>query len=318
MKEFIIQKNDVNQRFDKYIKKVLPNASSSFIYKMLRKKNIVINKQKATGSEKLKQGDRIQFFLSDETFDKFSKDPDLIKREYEAFKKMNTKNLKIVYEDDEIILLDKPRNMLSQKSSAEDLSANEYLMAYMIQNNDLSLSEYSTFHPSVVNRLDRNTTGLLIFGKSLESIQKFGELLKNRSIHKYYRAIVHGELKEPLFLKGYLKKEESTNKVFYFKEKVENSDYIETEVTPIQHVHGVSLVEIKLITGKTHQIRLHLSSIGFPIIGDMKYGDAKVNQSMYDQYKVKYQLLHAYRLEFPDGRSFMVNPPGIFEKILNS
>lgn len=314
MKEFIVQKNEENQRFDKYLKKLLPNAGSSFLYKMLRKKNIVINKQKATGNEKLKSGDKIQIFLSDETFAKFAMNPEQVKREYESLQALYTKNLKIIHEDTDMILLNKPHNMLSQKAVPTDISANEYLLGYMISRQELSFEQYMTFHPSVVNRLDRNTTGLLIFGKTLSSLQRMGDDLKNRSIQKYYRAIVSGNLNEELTLKGYIKKDEKSNKVTFSEIEIEGSDYIETGVKPIESQNGLTLVEIHLITGKTHQIRLHLSTIGHPILGDMKYGNPMVNKKYYESHKVNHQLLHAYRLQFPDGKEYYADAPGIFHK----
>ena len=316
MKEFIIQKNEENQRFDKYLKKLLPNASTSFLYKMMRKKNIVINKKKVEGNEKLKAGDVVSIFLSDETFEKFHVNIEELKKEYDALKALSLKGLKIVYEDDEMIVADKPYNMLSQKASDKDLSANEYLLAYMINKGELTFEEYQTFRPSVVNRLDRNTTGLLLFGKTLKALQQLGEGIRERSIEKYYRAVVAGELKEELELKGYLLKDEKTNKVSFYKEQVEGSDYIETGVKPIQSKNDLTLVEIHLVTGKTHQIRLHLSTIGHPILGDMKYGDAKINKKYYESHKVNHQLLHAYRLEFPDGKIVTAEPARIFEKLL--
>ena len=316
MKEFIIQKNEENQRFDKYLKKLLPNASTSFLYKMMRKKNIVINKKKVEGNEKLKAGDVVSIFLSDETFEKFHINLEELKKEYDALNALSLKGLKIVYEDDEMIVADKPYNMLSQKASDKDLSANEYLLAYMINKGELTFEEYQTFRPSVVNRLDRNTTGLLLFGKTLKALQQLGEGIRERSIEKYYRAVVAGELKEELELKGYLLKDERTNKVSFYKEQVEGSDYIETGVKPIQSKNGLTLVEIHLVTGKTHQIRLHLSTIGHPILGDMKYGDAKINKKYFESHKVNHQLLHAYRLEFPDGKIVTAEPAGVFEKLL--
>lgn len=316
MKEFIIQKNEENQRFDKYLKKLLPNATTSFLYKMMRKKNIVINKKKATGNEKLVAGDVINIFLSDETFDKFHVNLEELKKEYDSLKSLNLKGLKVVYEDDEMIVANKPYNMLSQKASDKDLSANEYLLGYMINKGELSFEEFQTFRPSVVNRLDRNTTGLLLFGKTLNALQQLGEGIRERSIEKYYRAVVAGELKEELELKGYLLKDEKSNKVSYHKEQVEGSDYIETGVKPIECKNGLTLVEIHLVTGKTHQIRLHLSTIGHPILGDMKYGDEKINKKYYDSHKVNHQLLHAYRLEFPDGKVVVVEPASIFKNLM--
>ena len=316
MKEFIIQKNEENQRFDKYLKKLLPNATTSFLYKMMRKKNIVINKKKVEGNEKLKAGDVVSIFLSDETFDKFHMNLEELKKEYDALKALTLKGLKVVYEDDEMIIADKPYNMLSQKASDKDLSANEYLLGYMIKKDELSFEEYQTFRPSVVNRLDRNTTGLLLFGKTLNALQQLGEGIRERSIEKYYRAVVAGELKEELELKGYLLKDEKTNKVSFYKEQVEGSDYIETGVKPIKVNNGLTLVEIHLVTGKTHQIRLHLSTIGHPILGDMKYGNEKVNKKYYESHKVNHQLLHAYRLEFPDGKVVTAEPASVFERLL--
>lgn len=316
MKEFIIQKNEENQRFDKYLKKLLPNATTSFLYKMMRKKNIVINKKKVEGNEKLKAGDVVSIFLSDETFEKFHVNLEELKKEYDALKSLGLNGIKVVYEDNEMIVADKPYNMLSQKASDKDLSANEYLLGYMIKKGELSFEEYQTFRPSVVNRLDRNTTGLLLFGKTLHALQQLGEGIRERSIEKYYRAVVAGELKEELELKGYLLKDEKTNKVTFYKEQVECSDYIETGVKPIKINNGLTLVEIHLVTGKTHQIRLHLSTIGHPILGDMKYGDANINKKYYESHKVNHQLLHAYRLEFPDGKVVTAEPAGIFEKLL--
>ena len=316
MKEFIIQKNEENQRFDKYLKKLLPNATTSFLYKMMRKKNIVINKKKVEGNEKLKAGDVVSIFLSDETFEKFHVNLEELKKEYDALKSLGLNGIKVVYEDNEMIVADKPYNMLSQKASDKDLSANEYLLGYMIKKGELSFEEYQTFRPSVVNRLDRNTTGLLLFGKTLNALQQLGEGIRERTIEKYYRAVVAGELKEELELKGYLLKDEKTNKVTFYKEQVECSDYIETGVKPIKINNGLTLVEIHLVTGKTHQIRLHLSTIGHPILGDMKYGDANINKKYYESHKVNHQLLHAYRLEFPDGKVVTAEPAGIFEKLL--
>lgn len=316
MKEFIIQKNEENQRFDKYLKKLLPNASTSFLYKMMRKKNIVINKKKVEGNEKLKAGDVVSIFLSDETFDKFHVNLEELKKEYDSLKSLTLKGLKVDYEDDEMIVADKPYNMLSQKASGKDLSANEYLLGYMINKGELSFEEFQTFRPSVINRLDRNTTGLLLFGKTLNALQQLGEGIRERSIEKYYRAVVAGELNEELELKGYLLKDEKTNKVSYHKEQVEGSDYIETGVKPILCKNGLTLVEIHLVTGKTHQIRLHLSTIGHPILGDMKYGNEKINKKYYESHKVNHQLLHAYRLEFPDGKIVTAEPASVFDKLL--
>ena len=167
MKEYIIKNNEAGQRFDKYLKKILPNASSSFIYKMLRKKNITLDGHKASGTEILKIGSDVKIFFSDETFDKFSVDLSALKNEYDALSKLTLSGLKIIFENDDILIADKPVNMLSQKSGISDISANERLIGYLISNSRLDFEEFKTFKPSVCNRLDRNTTGLILMGKSL-------------------------------------------------------------------------------------------------------------------------------------------------------
>lgn len=315
MKEFILTANESGQRFDKYLKKLLPNAGSSFLYKMLRKKNITLNGKKASGNEKLKEQDRVCLYFSDETFLKFSQDSEALQKEYEALQKLDDKKLPVVYEDEDILILNKPYNMLSQKAKPEDVSANEYMLGYLIQRGTLSFEEFRTFRPSVCNRLDRNTTGLLIAGKSMSGLQEMSEMLRTREIRKYYRCIVSGTIEKPASLKGYLIKDERTNKVRVVAQSNDDSVYIETAYTPVKQGDGWTLLEIHLITGRTHQIRAHLSSIGHPIIGDMKYGDPAINKKYEKQYHVKYQLLHAYRLEFPDGKIVKVDPPHIFTKI---
>ena len=205
--------------------------------------------------------------------------------------------------------------MLSQKARENDVSANEYLLGYLIRTHSLQLEDFEAFRPSVCNRLDRNTTGLLLMGKSLKGLQTLSEGLRERTIHKYYRAIVAGEVHKSEHLIGYLTKNEKDNMVTVTDKQTEDSSRIETAYEPVKVNAGKTLLEIHLITGKTHQIRAHLASIGHPIIGDMKYGDKKVNQENYEEHKVTHQLLHAYRMEFPDGRIFCAPVPDIFVKL---
>ena len=224
-------------------------------------------------------------------------------------------DLNIIYEDEDILIADKPYNMLSQKARENDVSANEYLLGYLIRTHSLQLEDFEAFRPSVCNRLDRNTTGLLLMGKSLKGLQTLSEGLRERTIHKYYRAIVAGEVHKSEHLIGYLTKNEKENMVTVTDKQTEDSSRIETAYEPVKVNAGKTLLEIHLITGKTHQIRAHLASIGHPIIGDMKYGDKKVNQENYEEHKVTHQLLHAYRMEFPDGRIFCAPVPDIFVKL---
>ena len=320
MQEFKIGANEAGQRFDKFLHKYLKEAGTSFLYKMLRKKNITLNKKKADGKEILSVGDEVQFFFSDETFMKFRGNT---ASQYEtAYKKL--KGIEVIYENEHILLLNKPAGILSQKSEASDLSVNEWLIGYLLKHKKISKEQLDTFKPSICNRLDRNTSGLMICGKSLMGSRQMNLLIKERKIRKFYRTFVRGKVEESAYIKGYLKKDENLNKVF-LKESADNEkDYmpIETAYEPIFCKNGCTYLEVELITGKTHQIRAHLSSVGHPLLGDEKYGDRTWNRSFKGIKLPQYQLLHSYRLEFPamegefkdlSNKKFIAKEPAIYE-----
>ena len=319
MQELHVTANEAGQRLDKLLAKFLNQAPKSFLYKMMRKKNIVLNGKKCTGNEKLKQGDSIKLFFSDETIEKFSAGT------YVTPKKEKINMLPIIYEDEQVLLMNKPVGVLSQKAKDSDVSAVEILINYLIETNQLSKEQFRTFHPSICNRLDRNTSGILVAGKTLPALQEMNRFFKERTIAKYYRCLVKGRvIKNEDYIKGYLVKDQKTNKVSITKKKTEEGVPIETEYCVIQSNDEVSLLEVHLITGKTHQIRAHLASIGHPIIGDYKYGDKQINEMYRQAYGLKSQLLHAYRLEMPssDGslaylndKKFVAELPDKFIKI---
>lgn len=317
MQEIIVSSNEAGQRLDKMLAKYLNEAPKNFLYKMLRKKNIVLNGKKASGQEKLSVGDSVKMFLADETIAKFSSTN--VVRTHTA--------LDIIYEDENILLINKPVGMLSQKASADDESLVEHIISYMLDSKQLTEEDLRKFRPSVCNRLDRNTSGLVAAGKSLAGLQEMGALFKNRSLRKYYRCLVVGEVKERQSVSGYLIKDERTNKVSVSKVEKAESLPIETEYEPLWTNGTCTLLEVHLITGRTHQIRAHLASIGSPIIGDYKYGEKKVNEQFKRQYGLKSQLLHAYRLEMPickgaisnlSEKEFIAPLPKFFQKILKS
>ena len=319
MKEIVIGPNEADKRLDRFLTFYFKEASTGFIYKMLRKKNIVLNGKKADGTEKLKERDVIKVFFSDETFEKLKGDVpvSLITDE----KSRQFKDVKVIYEDENILLANKPFGVLSQKAAAKDLSLNEWLIDYLLKKKEVSLQSLESYRPSICNRLDRNTTGLVICAKSLVGARCMNDLISRRLIDKYYRTIVSGHLTEKVTLKGYLKKDEKSNRVD-IKEKAPGDDYsyIETEYVPIDYLpqKDMTYLEVKLITGKPHQIRAHLSSIGHPIIGDVKYGGKKLGS-------LNHQILHSYRVVFPKemdnnfaniaGREFFAELPLEFKKI---
>lgn len=316
MQQIMIGQNEAGQRFDKMLAKYLNKAPKSFVYKMLRKKNITLNGQKASGSEKLQTGDKVNLFLSDETIAKFSD---------RHFQYTNEK-LDIIYEDNHIVLINKPAGMLSQKASDKDVSLVEHFITYLIQSGHLTEEALQTFRPSVCNRLDRNTSGIVAAGKSLAGLQELSRLFKDRSLGKYYLCLVNGLVEQPSHIRGFLKKDERTNQVEITQNEYTGSTPIETEFVPLKTGQNATLLEVHLITGKTHQIRAHLASIGHPILGDFKYGNPGVNGLCSRKYGLSHQLLHAYRLTFPvlegalsnlSGGEFTAELPRQFQNIAN-
>ncbi|MBQ3513714.1 MAG: RluA family pseudouridine synthase [Lachnospiraceae bacterium] len=297
MKEIIVNRNEAGQRLDKLLGKYLNQAPKSFIYKMLRKKNIKLNDKKAEGNEILKEQDSIKLFLSEETiasFQNHDKKLPLADRKVE---------LDIVYQDEDVIFVNKPAGMLSQKADANDISLNEHLLSYVIKQNILKEEELVHFRPSVCNRLDRNTSGLVLCGISLKGLQELSEALRERTVQKYYLTIVKGVVTKSGKIEGYLYKDEQKNTVIMKKEKSKDSSYVRTEYEPVSNNGTYTLLKVHLITGKTHQIRACLSLIGFPILGDSKYGDILTNQEMKKDYSLKFQLLHSYQVVFPEDFS---------------
>lgn len=313
MRELKISANEAGLKLDKYLMKFLNEAPASFTYKMLRKKNITLNGKKATGSEKLVAGDIIKLFLSDETIDKFSK----VKKVSPSKKIDGVKALEgcIIYEDENVLFINKKVGMLSQKSNPDDVSLNEYMIDYLIKTNALNSDDLRLVKPSVCNRLDRNTTGLITCGKSIAGLQELSRMFKERCLDKYYIAIVYGVIEEGKKIYGYLKKNEEKNMVIIENHNTdkefneEEYDKIETYYEPLYSsqikesggkTYPYTVLKVKLITGKTHQIRAHLSSINHPIIGDIKYGNKSVNDFFKNNMGIKYQLLHSYELQFND------------------
>ena len=316
MKCITVNKNEAGQRLDKLLSKYLNLAGKGFLYKMMRKKNIVLNGKKCDGSEKLSEGDEIKLFLADETIEKFS--------EVKVQKVKKTK-LHIIYEDEHILLINKPSGMLSQKAKENDESLVEYLIDCLLDSGKLTKENLRSFRPSVCNRLDRNTSGLVAAGCSLVGLQKLSAMFKGRSLHKYYLCVVSGAVREKKKIEGFLKKDEKTNQVTISQKELPDSAPICTEYEPLMESGAYTLLKVTLITGRTHQIRAHLASIGHPIVGDTKYGTPRVNEEAKRSYHIHSQMLHSWKLVFPQmeapleylsGKSFTAPVPGEFQRVL--
>lgn len=294
MREIVIREKEAGQRLSKFLEKYMNGAPKSFFYKMLRKKNITLNGKRADGSEKLSQGDQVQVFLAEETIEKFQKKED---GDYPVTE------LDVLYEDRDLIFLNKPAGMLSQKANAGDVSLVEYLTGYLLAKGELTRDGLTTFRPGICNRLDRNTSGIVIGGKSVKGLAAMSALLKERGLDKYYFCIVKGRLTQPQRLDGYLKKDEAANQATVLSRPEPGADPIRTAYEPLRSNGRCTLVQVELITGKSHQIRAHLASLGHPVLGDGKYGDPAANRWLRDTYRIRRQMLHACRVVLPKDLS---------------
>ncbi len=316
MREIRVGKNDSNQRLDRFLKKYMDEAGTGFIYKMLRKKNIKVNESKASPEMMIFEGDTIQLYLSDETIDKFIGTKEIRKSRLAP---------RIIYEDENLVLINKPVGILSH-GAGEEFEENivDSLVTYLIQKGDYVPRIEKTFSPSICNRLDRNTSGIIIGAKNSEALRLVNKAIKEGSVRKYYKTIVNGAIKEDFEHKGFLIKDEDRNLVDISDEQGEGSKEIHTKFRVIMSKGGYSLLEVELITGRTHQIRSTLQTMGYPVIGDRKYGNSVVNDEFRKKYGLENQWLHGYRivlngleekLDYLNSREFIAEPDQLYVKI---
>ena len=308
MQSIKIAAHEAGGRLDKYLGRYMKEAPMSFFYKMMRKKNITLNGKKVTGSETLQVGDEIKLFLADETIVKFggtlltvSESDSANDQNEEAIPTIqwNQPVPKILYEDQHVLVMNKPIGVLSQKAKKDDITMTEWVIDYLLQNGTLKPSDLNTFRPGVCNRLDRNTSGIILAGKTLYGLQNLSAMLAERTVHKYYLTVVVGKISEKKRIEGYLYKKEQHNTVEIYDKPVEGASFIQTEYEPLMNNGEYTLLKVNLITGKSHQIRAHLSSIGHPIVGDGKYGYRRTNE-IFRRYHLNAQFLHAWEMVFPN------------------
>ena len=301
MTERTISRSEAGQRLDKYLLKYLDKAPKSFVYKMLRKKAITLNGAKAAGSDVIGEGDIVRLYLSDETISSFRKEPAGRKDpERRASKDRAASDAEILFENDDILILNKPAGLLSQGDRSGDLSVPDLLAAHLLRIGACTEEDLAFFRPSPCHRLDRNTSGLLLCGKSMAGQQELARLIRSRDVSKYYLALVHGSLKKGDRAICYGKKEEASNRLIVRDAPAKGFEELITAYEPVARAESLTLLKVELITGRPHQIRAHLAHLGHPLVGDRKYGSTAGWPENDKRYAIKRQMLHASSMAFPD------------------
>ena len=320
-----VKKNDAGQRLDKFLSKAVKGLPMSLMYKYIRTKKIKVNRKRCEQKYILQEGDEIQLFIRDEFFDSPEKDSGALSR--------ISPKLEIVYEDENIILCNKrPGVLVHEDDSAKDNTLIMHIKAYLYQKGEYDPEDEQSFAPALCNRIDRNTGGIVIGAKNAEALRIMNEKIKNDEIRKFYLCAVHGRMpKQSDTLTAYLKKNSATNLVTISDKEKDGYKNIITKYRVISENNDSSLLEIELVTGRTHQIRAHMAHIGHSLLGDGKYGVNRDDRA--DGYK--YQALYSYRLIFnfkndegalgylsgkqlalkPESIWFLENYPGACDKV---
>ena len=290
MREFIINDSENGLTLEKYVFKVLKTAPMSFVYKLFRKKDVKVNGHHQDKKYRLTSDDVVAIYITDQQFQEFQKDKELVPN-------LKIKDL-IIYEDQNVLFVNKPRGLLVQKSNPNDESLDQLVVEYLMATNQYDPNIEKGFVPGPAHRLDRNTSGLVVFGKNHASLTLLFELFKNHDlINKHYLALVVGNVeKDKDTIDAPLLKDEEKNTVRVSK----NGKTAKTVYKVIKRYKDYSLLDVTLLTGRTHQIRVHMAYINHPIVGDSKYGDFEVNKAFKHQFGFSSQFLHSYKMGFGD------------------
>ena len=308
--------NEAGQRLDKFLRKLLKDVPLSKIFKALRKGDVRVNGKKQKENYTLKVDDIVEIKYIQSTKEK----PE------EKFIKVDASSMKITYEDANILIVEKwPNILVHPDEKGKEPSLTDFVLSYLNEKGDYLPENELTFTPAPCNRLDRNTSGIVIFGKNFEALRNINELIREGNVEKYYNTLVKGKIKDGLY-KGYILKNEDVNISKIYEEEVPNSKEIAMEVKTLKTNGAYSFLEIDLITGRSHQIRAHLSHLGTPIIGDNKYGDKKLNSFFANKFGLDCQFLYAYKLVFRNtqeklnylnNKTITESLPPVFKKIKN-
>lgn len=311
MKQITITENEAEQRLDRFLRKCLKDYKLGDIYKLFRTNKVKVNNKRQKENYMLQAGDTIQLYISEEI-------------KTEAKKSAGSdKPIDVVYEDNNILLVNKPFGLLTHPDSPGDNDTLIDRVLYYLQQKDYSPS--ITFTPSVCNRLDRNTGGLVAVAKNYTALKSMNKLIRERKVKKLYLCVVKGTIKDAGEVKNFLVKDEEQNKVQILDKAKEGAKAVYTKYKPIKYNEDYTMLEVELITGRPHQIRAHFASIGHPLVGDVKYGDKQLNKIFKESFKLDYQFLYAYKLEFKEeekgleylkGETFYCKLPQAFLDII--
>jgi len=315
MKEIIVTENENNQRLDRFLGKLMPQASKGFLQKMLRKKRIKLNGQKSEPNTMITSGDKLQIYFSEETILGF-------RNANKAEKTTGNRNapLNIIFQDKDLLVINKPIELLTQPDNTGETSLIDLAVAYLTEKGDYDPIANLTFTPACANRLDKNTTGIVLVPKNFQTLQNVNEAIREGATKKVYFTMVLGEPPEKGEIVGYLNKNTETNIVTFSETPTSDKDKkAELAYENLGSRSGYSLLKITLGTGRSHQIRVQLAAMGYPILGDPKYGNRRLNIRLYEDFGVRSQLLHSASFTLISmHKTFLAPLPLNFEKILRS